>query len=192
MNIADFEIDFQNAGRWPLHHRIIALIALCLSLALPFYFFSLAPASDELAALKNVETGLINSYKFKALQAATLDAYQQQLNEMDRYLDQVVSQLPRGNEIARFLSDISQVGMSNGLVFESFNLDKEIKQDLYVELPIAIRVKGDYHGFAAFINKLASLPHIATIHNIKLSANTMEALIKTYHQPEDHLSGDTR
>jgi type IV pilus assembly protein PilO len=198
MNLSTIDIDFQDIGNWPLRSRIAALAVTIAAMASVFYYGRIQPALDELSALQNSENSLISDFEMKAKQAATLDAYQQQLNEMDYYLEQVVSQLPRGSEIARFLADISQIGLADGLAFEIFNLDPEIRQDLYVELPIKIRVTGNYHGLAAFVVKLASMPHIASIHDIRLTPITtdkpdpnrnlvMEALIKTYHQPDEHL-----
>jgi type IV pilus assembly protein PilO len=203
MNLSGIDLDFQDIGNWPLRHRIIALACAVLTLIALIYFLGISPARDELAALQNSESPLISAFETKAKQAVTLEAYQRQLDKMDDYLEQVVAQLPRSSKVARFLADITQIGVDNGLIFELFNLAPEIRQDLYVELPIKIRVTGNYHGFAAFIAGLASMPHIASIHDIRLSPNTtekndpnrnlvMEALLKTYHQADDaHTNEDS-
>jgi type IV pilus assembly protein PilO len=202
MNLQAISIDLQDIGSRFLQNGIAVLTGTVSSLAALFYFLGIQPALEELSALQNRENSLISAFEVNAKQAATLEAYKRQLNEMDDYLAQVVSQLPRGSEVARFLADISQIGVSNGLIFELFNLNPEVRQDIYIELPIKIRVTGNYHGFAAFVAKLASIPHIASIHDIRLTPNTaekadpnrtliMEALIKTYHQPDDaHALGE--
>jgi len=200
MNLKTIEIDFQPIGTWPLRSRIAALSGAVLSFAALFYFIGIQPAWDELQALQNSESRLIGAFTANARQAAMLEAYQQQLTEMDDYLAQVVSQLPRSGEVARFLADITQIGVNNGLMFELFNLNPEFKQDIYIELPIKIRVTGNYRGFTAFVAKLASIPHIASIHDIRLTPNTaenagpdrnliMEAVIKTYRQQDEDAPG---
>jgi type IV pilus assembly protein PilO len=200
MNLKTIEIDFQPIGAWPLRSRIAALSCAVLSFAALFYFIGIQPVWDELQALQNSESRLIGAFTANARQAAMLEAYQQQLTEMDDYLAQVVSQLPRSGEVARFLADITQIGVNNGLMFELFNLNPEFKQDIYIELPIKIRVTGNYRGFTAFVAKLASIPHIASIHDIRLTPNTaenagpdcnliMEAVIKTYRQQDEDAPG---
>jgi type IV pilus assembly protein PilO len=65
-------------------------------------------------------------------------------------------------------------------------------KDYYAELPIAIKLSGNYHDFGAFTSDIANLPRIVTLNNMQIvmpdrTANasasgtlTMEAIAKTF------------
>ena len=62
------------------------------------------------------------------------------------------------------------------------------------ELPISIRVKGDYHEFGNFISGVAALPRIVTVHDINIEPGkdaklTMDILAKTYRYMDEEEQG---
>jgi type IV pilus assembly protein PilO len=80
----------------------------------------------------------------------------------------MLRQLPDKTEVAALLVDVSQTGLAAGLEFELFQPSGELLKDFYAELPIQIRVTGQYHEFGRFISGLAALPRIVTIHDIDI------------------------
>jgi len=66
-------------------------------------------------------------------------------------------------------------------------------KDYYAELPITVRVIGNYHDLGAFASDLANLPRIVTLNNVSISqfeksSNlVMDATAKTfrYLDPEE-------
>ena len=99
----------------------------------------------------------------------------------------------RRHEIADLLVDVSQTGLAAGLEFELFQPQSEVPKDFYAELPIQIRVTGDYHEFGTFASGIASLPRIVTLHDISLSRGTdnmtMNATAKTYRYLDEEEGG---
>jgi type IV pilus assembly protein PilO len=53
-----------------------------------------------------------------------------------------------------------------------FKPQSEQPRDFYAELPINIKVHGDYHEFGAFISGVAALPRIVTIHDVKINSKS--------------------
>ena len=99
----------------------------------------------------------------------------------------LVSQLPSDTEVPGLLEDISSKGELNGLTIESIDLLDEVREEFYVELPIAIEATGSYHDLGAFISGMAGLPRIVTLHDFDIemtdddSSNlSMEITAKTY------------
>jgi len=84
------------------------------------------------------------------------------------------------------------------LEFELFKPAAEVPKEFYAELPIDIRVTGNYMEFGSFISGLASLPRIVTIHNVKITPRkdvtgknkplVMNAVVKTYRYLEEKSS----
>jgi len=111
--------------------------------------------------------------------------------DMKRSFGAMLRQLPSKTEVAELLVDISQAGLANGLEFELFKPLAEKPAEFYAELPIDVKVKGNYHDFANFVSDVAALPRIVTLHDIdiKISAKgkelSMSTTAKTYRYLED-------
>ena len=77
-------------------------------------------------------------------------------------------QLPGKTEVPSLLVDISQTGLAAGLDENLFQPAPEEKKDFYAELPIKIRLTGNYHDFGEFVSGIAALPRIVTLHQIDI------------------------
>jgi type IV pilus assembly protein PilO len=83
------------------------------------------------------------------------------------------------------LTDINQAGLGRGLQFELFRpAAQERMADFYAELPISIRITGNYHDMGAFASDVAQLPRIVTLNDLAI-ANTggvlsLDATAKTF------------
>jgi type IV pilus assembly protein PilO len=163
------------------------LIVVC-SLAvggLWFYF----DTQDQLAQLeqaKSQEQTLKDTLAIKQKKAANLEEYKQLLQEMEKALGDMLRQLPNKAEVPELLVDVSQTGLAAGLEFELFQPQEEIKQEFYAELPIRVRVVGNYSQLGTFVSGLASLPRIVTVHEVAIEPVkeggklVMNAVLKTY------------
>jgi type IV pilus assembly protein PilO len=92
------------------------------------------------------------------------------------------------------LTDINQAGLGRGLQFELFKpATQENKSEFYSELPISIRVTGNYHDIGAFASDVAKLSRIVLLSDITLTPKdgilAMDATAKTYrYLDEDELA----
>jgi len=110
-----------------------------------------------------------------------------------QYVSQLEKQLPSKAEMDALLSDINQAGVGRGAQLQLFKPGQVVVKDYYAELPIAVRVVGNYHDLGAFASDLANLPRIVTLNNVaiqpfeKTSLLAMEATAKTfrYLDPEE-------
>jgi type IV pilus assembly protein PilO len=83
------------------------------------------------------------------------------------------------------LSDINQAGLGRGLQFELFKPGQVVVKDYYAELPINIKVTGNYHDVGSFASDIANLPRIVTLNNMNLTAGkdgalSLDAIAKTF------------
>ncbi len=156
---------------------------------------------SQLAALQGAqqeEMQLRESFLNKKRQAVNLDAYRQQLADINRSFGALLKQLPNRSEMGALLSDINQAGLGRGLHFELFKPSSEKVKDFYAELPISISVTGSYHDFGAFASDVAQLSRIATLRDLNIAANkdgvlTMNAVIETYrYLDEDEVAAEKK
>ncbi|WP_455223179.1 type 4a pilus biogenesis protein PilO [Kaarinaea lacus] len=168
MNIDLNELDFSNAGNWPLPIKLVAIIIVCAAVGFAGYWFD---TKDQISVLDNAkakEVELKKEFETKQAVAANLDAYKQQMKEMEKSFGALLLQLPSKTEVAELLVDVSREGLKAGLEFELFKPGAEVVKEFYAEYPISIRVVGTYHQFGNFASGIAALPRIVTLHNLKI------------------------
>ncbi len=156
-------LDPQNMGNWPLPVKVtvyVFVFALVLILA---YFALIAPVRDEIASAEAQEHSLLNDYRDKDSKLRNLQQYQKQIEQMESTFGQLLQQLPKVTEIPGLVEDINYTGVGSGLQFDKIGVNKEEAKDFFVELPIKIAGRGDYHSFGAFTSALAALPRIVTV-----------------------------
>jgi len=194
MNLSDLnELDINNIAGWPLPARIFVVAVVFVGVLGLGYWLDIKDQRINLEKVEAKETELRQTFEVKAKKAANLAAYEQQLEEMRESFGAMLRQLPNKTEVAELLVDISQTGLASGLEFELFKPQAEVPKEFYAELPISIRVKGDYHEFGNFISGVAALPRIVTVHDVNVAPKdgelTMDLLAKTYRYMEDDEGG---
>jgi len=190
MKLEDFNnIDFKNAGNlpWPVKGVILGVLFVLVMLA--GYWFLWSPALDELDQAKNKETELRNAFADKKRQGINLEAYKQQMIDVEKTFGALLRQLPDKSQMDGLLTDINQAGLTRGLDFELFKPSPEVVSEFYAEMPITIKVIGSYNDFGAFATEISKLSRIVTISDISITpANkeskdnllAMDATAKTY------------
>jgi type IV pilus assembly protein PilO len=168
MNINNLDLadlDFSNIGNWTLIPKVVVILFVCIILLVAGYFIDTSAQLQNIEDLKNKEADLKQLFEIKQAKAANLDSYKNQLSEIQKTFGSLLSQLPSKTEVADLLTDITQTGLTNGLEFELFRPQEERPKEFYAELPIEIKVRGQYHEFGKFMSSIASLPRIVTIQN---------------------------
>ncbi len=162
-------LDRNDPGRWPLAVRLGAVALLFVVLASAGYWYFVWKAKrPELLEARAQEGELVTQLQTKARRAANLEAYREQLAEMEKSFGAMLRQLPNKTEVPNLLVDISQTGLAAGLEEKLFQPQGENKRDFYAELPISIRLTGGYHEMGKFASGIAALPRIVTLHDIEI------------------------
>lgn len=177
-----------DVGAWPLLPRIAVLVAVFVVTLAGGSWFVLNDQFDLLTTKQNDEIRLKAEYVDKSGQAASLDLYTQQLEEIDRSFGALLKQLPNKSEVESLLVEISQAGLGRGLQFDLFKPGAEVMKEFYAELPISIRLSGNYHDFGAFAGDIGSLSRIVILGDLSIAMNsqakdgslTLETVAKTF------------
>jgi type IV pilus assembly protein PilO len=163
------DLDFDNVGSWPIAVKVLIWTLLLVAVLTGGYYYHIKNLQEKLVSTEATEVTLKKDFEKKAFQAANLEAYRQQLAEMEESFGALVSQLPSDTEVPGLLEDITNKGLLNGLEIKAINLQKEQAKEFYVELPISIVASGSYHDLGAFISGMAGLPRIVTLHDFQIS-----------------------
>lgn len=170
MKLEDFNnIDIKNAGNLPWPVKGVLLLALLILLLLAGYWFVWNPAAEELEKAREKEVELRKVFLDKKRQSINLEAYKEQMVEIERTFGALLKQLPDKSQMDGLLTDINQAGLARGLEFELFKPGKEVVGDFYAEMPIQIKVVGGYHDLGAFASDVSKLSRIVTLNDLVVS-----------------------
>jgi type IV pilus assembly protein PilO len=184
-------LDPRDIGSWPVLPKLGVLLLLLLALVFAGYWFDWSSQLDELAASRQKETELRDTFLKKKAQAVNLEAYRKQLEDIEQAFGAMLKQLPNKSEMEALLTDINQAGLGRGLQFELFRpAQAENMSEFYAELPITIKVTGAYHDIGAFASDVSQLSRIVTLNDIQLQADKeggllLDATAKTYRYLDD-------
>jgi type IV pilus assembly protein PilO len=185
------QLDFKDIGRWPFLFRALGvLIVLVLVTLLSVWYFVWGENGNrpELLKARAEQESLWKTFDDKQRKAANLEAYRQQLAEIERTFGAMLRQLPGRTEVPSLLVDISQTGLAAGLQERLFQPGAETKMDFYAELPIKIQLTGGYHEFGLFVSGIAALPRIVTLHDIEIARATQRSGRRGAPAPSDTLT----
>ncbi len=191
MKMSDFNnLTLSNIGTWPKPVKAVFILLVCGALGSLIYWNDISTLQDALEQDQEKEVALKGQLENAQKKAVNLEALKQQLGDIKETFGDLLKRLPNKTEVAALLVDISQQGLAAGLEFELFKPGAEKPADFYVELPIQIKVVGNYHAIGNFISGVSDLPRIVTNHDIRITPKvggllTLETTAKTYRYMDE-------
>lgn len=162
-------LDTNNIGSWPLWVYVLSCILLAAMIVGLGQYYLVKPKREALVEAEAKEPQLKTQFEIRQRKVANLDAYKEQLAEMERKFGAMLRQLPSKAEIANLLNDISQTRVASGLEEELFRPQPEVTKEFYAEVPNTLVVVGKYHELASFVSNVAQLSRIVTLHDIDIT-----------------------
>ncbi|MEO8506956.1 MAG: type 4a pilus biogenesis protein PilO [Betaproteobacteria bacterium] len=186
MNLDDLRrLNIRDVGNWPTLPKVAILLVIFAVIVTAGFFLDWKEQWDAIEVAEAQEVKLKEQYSQKKAKAINFELYVQQLSEVEQSFGALVKQLPNRAEIDALLTDINQAGLGRGLQFELFRpATQEKMQDFYAELPIRIRITGNYHDMGAFASDVAQLPRIVTLNDLVIANDkgvlSLDAEAKTF------------
>src|SRR3954468_9800656 len=183
--------NWQDPGTWHVAPKLVVLAAILIGLPVAGFFADTQGQIDELERGAAEETKLKDDYLDKKKQAVNLDLHRQQLREIDTQFGALLRQLPNRSQMDALLVDINQAGLGRGLQFELFRpAGAENAREFYAELPITVKVMGNYHDMGAFASDVGQLSRIVTLNDVSIATSpggvlTMDATARTFRYLDD-------
>lgn len=193
MNWSDINnLDLRDIVSAPAPVRGVLVVLIFVVIVALGWYLIWSDALTQLESKQQEEQTLREAYASKKNQAFHYETYKRRLAEIEKSLASMLRQLPNRSEMDALLTDINQVGVGRGLAFELFRPGTETPSDFYATLPVDIRVVGAYPDIGGFVNDLAKLPRIVTLHDISLVPGkegaelNMEARVQTYRYLDEN------
>jgi type IV pilus assembly protein PilO len=180
-------LDPKQPGNWPWFAKIGAFVLLFVAIQILFYLLLWKDQQEQIDKGEQDVIKQKETFLEKKKLAVNLEAYKQQRADIEQSFGALLKQLPNKSEMDALLIDINQAGLGRGLQFELFKpAAVENFTEFYAELPVNIKVTGNYHDLGAFASDVAKMPRIVLLTDLKVDPPnkegllTMEAVAKTY------------
>ncbi|RLB30856.1 MAG: hypothetical protein DRG87_03960 [Deltaproteobacteria bacterium] len=149
-------------------HRIIIFVGTVVVLVAAFVFLVYLPKTDEIKNLKADIEQLEAQIRLAAIRTKNLKKLESDLAGIEEDLKFALRLLPTSSEIPSLLKNITKLGNESNLDFLLFSPLKEIPKELYVEIPVSVEVRGNYHDVAQFFDKVGKLDRIVNVVDITM------------------------
>lgn len=181
-------LDPKKIGSAPILVKLGVLVVVLVLIISASWYFDWDDQLNRIKGEAQKEDGLRKTFLTKKSEAINLPAYQKQLEDIGKQFGALLKQLPGKSEMDALLTDINQAGLGRGLQFELFKpAGGETRRDFYAELPITIKVSGNYHDIGAFASDISKLSRIVTLNDIGLASGgakggglVLDATAKTF------------
>jgi len=184
-------LNTRDPGTWPALPKLLLLVGILIGVLVIAYFLDWQSQLEELEAGRRQEDTLKQAYVDKKRQAVNLDVLRAQLRDIETSFGALLKQLPNKSQMEALLVDINQAGLGRGLQFELFRpAQSETRRDFYAELPITVKLTGNYHDMGAFASDIGQLPRIVTLNDMALNVGkdgmlTLDTTAKTFRYLDD-------
>jgi len=159
----------ENIGGLPKGRRLLICAVTFIVLIGSFFYFSYLPKFENLNQLNSEYKSLEQRLASAKKRAAQLSKYRENMKMAETKYRIAMKVLPDKKEIPSLLTNITKSGKDAGVEFLLFQPESEINKDFYAEIPVSIKVAGNYHNVGLFFDKVSRLPRIVNIKDIVIA-----------------------
>jgi len=163
-------LKLDDLSKIPAKQKVLLAVLFSAFVIVGYYYLYYKDASRQITTLETQLTSLRAKIKEQEVIAGNLRSFQAEVQRLEGQLAILLEQLPNSAEIPSLLKNISDLGKESGLDILKFAPSAEVRRDFYAEIPVAISVRGDYHSFVQFADKVGRYPRIVNLSNISFSS----------------------
>lgn len=149
--------------------RIAIWAGVLVLVVIGFVYFSYFPKYKQIDKLRANLAKIEKQLEAAKRNARQLNTFRKKMQDAEEQFNIVMRALPEKEEIPSLLTGISKAGRDSGLEFVLFQPKPEVEKDFYAEIPVAMKVTGNYHGVATFFEDVAELNRIVNIRDIDMA-----------------------
>ncbi|UCF73646.1 MAG: type 4a pilus biogenesis protein PilO [Deltaproteobacteria bacterium] len=165
----DVDAYFDKISKLSMTHRVLIFAATVVVLVGLFIVLIYMPKTDEIAVVESELSTLDKKITDAKFAKRDLQKLEMELAAAQDELTLALRLLPTTSEIPSLLKSITKLGNDSNLEFLLFSPEKEVtKEELYVEIPVSIEVRGGYHDVAMFFDKIGKLDRIVNVVDVSI------------------------
>ena len=153
----------------PKRQRYMLIGLLGGGIIVGYVYLLMMPLWAEKGKLEGDLEKLRNDLALKKNIAANRPKLEQEIKGLEKQLEVALVKLPEEKEIPKLLTQVNTLGQQSGLEFQLFRPAAPIKRGFYAEVPIDIRVQGEYHTLGGFLDRVSKLERIVNVADLRIS-----------------------
>ena len=170
---------FQRIQKLTKIQRVLICCGAFVLLVGLFVWLSYLPRFSKIDELKDELQTTTTRLAKAQRNAMQLSSYRDKIKKAEADFNVAKQALPEKQEIPSLLTSISRSGQDSNLDFLLFQPRPESLREFYAEIPLSLRVAGDYHSVALFFDKVSKLSRIVNIKDIKMTAGKGSETLET-------------
>lgn len=162
----DLKNYFGNIPKRQLYMLIILVVGGVLA---AYVYLLMMPLWEEKGRHESTLQKLQADLRKKQAIAANRPKLEADIKALEKELADALVRLPEEKEIPKLLTQVNTLGQQNGLEFLLFRPNPPVKKGFYAEVPIEMRVEGQYHALGGFLDRVSKLERIVNVSDIKVT-----------------------
>ncbi len=172
LDIKNIKLD--SVMKLSLSRKLIILAIIHLVFIGLYYQFLYRPKTSEIAKLRGdlatLETKIAESRRI----AADIPKFERKRQELEVKLKEALTQLPNKREIPSLIQSISSAAQESGLDIVTFKPLSERVKGFYAEVPVSMKVSGEFENLYRFYMRVEAMPRIVNISGLNIKSKTLK------------------
>lgn len=152
---------------YPLGQKVLIFLILVVALFILFWFVPYAQLRGQYESAKKEHGRLdakLQKYRSKLKDQVTKEEYQQ----LKAKILVLEDKLPSTTQLPKLLKNIHNKAKTAGLDILNFQRKPDQSKKYYVEIPVAMELRGTYGELTQFLSFVRNMNRIVTIQDLKL------------------------
>jgi type IV pilus assembly protein PilO len=159
---------FKKVENIPMNRRILIFAGTLLVLGGLFMWLVYFPKIGKISRVEKEITGLEQRISHALSKVKNLARYEEEQAQLDVRFRKVLNLLPDQGETPNFLRIITYLERGSNIEFLLFQPKEERIRGFFIEIPVSIEFKGNYHDVALFFDKVARMDRIVNISDVSI------------------------
>ena len=155
-------------GNIPKRQLYLLCVILGIGIVFLYVYFLMMPLWEQKGKYEDTLRKLQSDLQQKQHIAANRPKLEAEIKALEKQLDEALVRLPEEKDIPRLLTQVNTLGQQSGLEFLLFRPGAPVKKGFYAEVPIDMRVEGQYHSLGGFLDRVSKLERIVTVSDVKI------------------------
>lgn len=156
-------------GNIPPRQRYLLLSVIGVGIVAAYVYLLMLPLWESKGRLETDLQKLLADLEQKRIIAADLPKLEEEIKALGKQLEAALVKLPEEKEIPKLLTQVNTLGLQSGLEFLLFRPATPVKKGFYAEVPIDIRVEGEYHTLGVFLDRVSKLERIVNVADLRIN-----------------------
>jgi type IV pilus assembly protein PilO len=156
-------------GNVPPRQRYLLLGVIGVGIVAAYVYLLMLPLWESKGKLETDLQKIQADLEQKRMIAANRPKLEEEIKGLEKQLDAALVKLPEEKEIPKLLTQVNTLGQQSGLEFLLFRPGAPVKKGFYAEVPIDIRVEGEYHTLGTFLDRVSKLERIVNVADLRIN-----------------------